>query len=475
MIFWRQFRMKRVPIEKFSIILFVLLLGLSLLISGCDSASEPVAQAAPQKEKEVRAPVEVATVETGDIALIFSYTGNLQSKDEIKIMPGAAGRIETVLVEEGDQVKAGDAIATLERDVYVIQLRQAQAALTTAKLQLAKMEMGARPEEIAVAEAALQLARAALNDVATVDDNERTTAAANLANAQAALRTAQAEYDKIAWAGNVGLMPQALALEQATVAYETALAAYNLQTTPSDAQLAPLMAQVVQAELALTLAKQPFREIDFEIVRVGIEQAEAAVELANLQLDETTIEAPFDGIIAELYITEGSTVGPQGPVALEVSNEVEMSVGIEEARIGQISKDQKAALQVDAYTGQDFPAVVTSIAPVADKDTHTFAVKVTPLDEAGLLRSGMFADLSILVDEKQNTLLVPLDAVTEVNGQTSVYVVKGNIADLRPVTVGLTSDGYVEILSGLEEGETVVTAGQPNLTDGAKVETVNRL
>ena len=87
----------------------------------------------------------------------------------------------------------------------------------------------------------------------------------------------------------------------------------------------------------------------------------------------------------------------------------------------------------------------------------------------------MFADLSILIQEKQNTLLVPLDAVTNVNDQDSVYVVKGNTVELRPVTVGLTSDGKVEILAGLEAGETVVTAGQADLTDGAKVETVNRL
>ena len=87
----------------------------------------------------------------------------------------------------------------------------------------------------------------------------------------------------------------------------------------------------------------------------------------------------------------------------------------------------------------------------------------------------MFANLSVLVDEKQNTLLVPVDAVTEVSGQPAVYVVKNNIAELRPVEVGLSNDGQVEILSGVEEGEMVVTAGQGNLTDGTKVETVNQL
>lgn len=467
--------MKKLPMKKFSMFTLILLLGISLLITGCGTSSESAQAAEVEPTPEPITPVEVAEVETGDIAQVFNYTGNLEAKDELKVMPGAAGRVEDVLVEVGDYVNAGDPIATLERDIYVLQLRQAQAALTNAKLQLAKMEMGARPEEIAVAEAAVQLARAALDDIATVSDNERTTAAAGLANAQTALRMAQYEYDKIAWAGNVGQMPQALALQQATTAYETALAGYNLQTTPGDAQLAPLMAQVVQAELALTLAKQPFREIDFEMARVGIEQAEAAVEMANLQLDEATIEAPFDGIIAELYITEGSSVGPAAPVVLEISDVVEMPVGIEESRIGQIEQGQSAALRVDAYPDQDFPAVVSSISPIADKSSHTFKVTITPVDEDRQLRSGMFANLGILVDEKQNTLLVPVDAITEDNGQPAVYVVKSNIAQLRSVEIGLSNDGFVEILSGVEEGEMVVTAGQGSLTDGAKVETVNRL
>ena len=467
--------MKKLPVKKFSMLILILLLGISLLITGCGSSSESAQAAGVEPTPEPIIPVEVAAVETGDIAQVFNYTGNLEAKDELKIMPGAGGRVEAVLVEVGDHVNAGDPLATLERDVYILQLRQAQAALTSAKLQLAKMEMGSRPEQIAVAEAAVQLARAALDDVATISDNERTTAAAGLANAQSALRMAQAEYDKIAWAGNVGQMPQALGLQQATTAYETALAGYNLQTNPGDAQLAPLMAQVVQAELALTMAKEPFLPIDYEMVRVGIEQAEAAVEMANLQLDEATIEAPFDGIIAELYITAGSSVGPGAPVALEVSDVVEMPVGIEEARIGQIQTGQRAALRVEAYPGQDFPAEVSSISPIADKSSHTFKVTITPIDVDRQLRSGMFANLSVLVDEKQNTLLVPVDAVTEVDGQSAVYVVKDNIAELRPVEVGLSNDGQVEILSGVEEGELVVIAGQGNLTDGAKVEMANRL
>lgn len=465
--------------KKLSPFILIVIFSLATLTTGCNNSApseEGVAQAAPSEETvEIGTPIEVDTVEVGDIALIYSYAGNLLAKDQINILPAASGRIESVLVEVGDEISKDDPIATIERDQYVEQVRQAQAALTTAKLNLAKMELGSRPEEIAAAQAAVQLARAALNDTATIDDNERTTAAAALAQAEAALKQAQSEYDKIAWAGNVGQMPQALALEQATINYENALSAYELQTNPSDSQLAPLMAQLTQAELALALTKQPFREIDFEMARVGVEQAESALALANLQLDETTIAAPFDGIVAEVYITEGSMAGPQSPVILQVSNDMEVSIEVEESRIGEVHEGQSVSLQVSAYPGQEFPAAVTSISPIADQDTRTFTVKIQPLDSNGQLRSGMYANAQLLVDEKQDTLLIPRDALTTVNDEPTVFVVNGDQVEQRAITTGLANNGQIEVLSGLESGDTIVVSGQANLIDGAKVEVVNNL
>jgi HlyD family secretion protein len=463
--------------QKSSTVLLLILVGLMGLLTACGSQSEqPVAQAAASQETiEIGVPVEVSTAETGNIALIYNYAGNLQAKDEVSLIPAAAGRIESVLVEVGDEVKVGDPIATIERDKYIEQVRQAQAGLTTAKLRLAKMELGSRPEEIAAAQAAVQLGRAALNDVASINDDERTTAAAALARAESALKKAQSDYDKIAWAGDVGTTSQAQALEQATIGYESALSAYTLQTNPSDSQLAPFMAQLTQAELALALIKQPYREIDFEMTRVAVEQAESALALANLQLDDTTVKAPFDGVIAEIYITEGSSVGPQTPVVKQVSKNMEVSIEVEESRIGEISKGQSASLQISAYPGQEFPAAVTSVAPVADKDTRTFTVKITPVDGDGLLRSGMYANALLLIDEKDNTLLVPRTALTTINDQPVVYVVNGNRVEQRTVVTGLSDQAQVEILSGLNSGDTIVVAGQPNLTDGAKIEVVNRL
>jgi HlyD family secretion protein len=449
-----------------------MLLAALIPLTACSPVGEPepVAQAAAPEEVPA-APVEVAPVETGDIAVIYAYTGNIEAADSVSVMPGTAGRIETVLVVVGDELKAGDPIAVVESDIYATQLRQAEAGLEAARLGLAKMEEGARPEQIAAAQAAVQFTRNAVSDLTDISDEERTTAVAALAQAEAGLRLAQSEYDKIAWAGQVGMMPQALQLEQATIGYEAAKAAYELQTNPSDLQLSPLMAQLAQAELALALAKNPFTETDYEMARNQVKLAEAALDMARIQMHETTIRAPFDGVVAELYVTEGSMVAPQAPAALFVSKPVEVMLNVEESRISHVTEDQNAALQVTAYPGQDFPAVVTNVAPTADSQSHTFAVQVTPMDEDHLLRSGMYANVSLLIEEKQETLLVPRAALTEVAGQETIYVVNDdNTAEQRAVTTGLEEDGRVEILSGLTAGEQVVIAGQTSLQDGSQVE-----
>lgn len=461
--------------NRFIPVVMILLFGAAMFTTACQSEAtkQPVAQAAAAEEEKV-IPVEVAEVRTGPMVLVLSYAGTLQAKDNLNIIPGANGRIESVLVEVGDEVKAGDPIAIVEDDTYLVQLKQAEAALTNAKLNLAKMELGSRPEEIAAAQAAVQLARAAVNDVANVNDDERTRAAADLARAEAELKAAQAEYDKIAWAGDVGRTPQAIRLEQATIGYQNALAKYNLDTNPSDSQLAPLMLQLANAELALALKKQPYRQIDFESARVAIQQAEAALEMANIQLGEVVIKAPFDGVVADLNVSKGSRVSPQSSVAQFISKEIEVVVNVPESRIGQLKKGQNAALQITAYPGQEFPGVVTSIAPVANANTRTFEVKITPVKGMNLLRSGMYANASVLAEEKQQTLLAPRAAIVTSSEQPLVYVVKSdNIVEQRPVTTGLSDEQNMEILAGLKAGEIVVTAGQSSLTDGTKVEVVS--
>ncbi len=232
----------------------------------------------------------------------------------------------------------------------------------------------------------------------------------------------------------------------------------------------------MQAELNLALAEEPFRPVDFEIIRAKIGQAETAVELAQLQLGYTIIEAPLDGVVAEMYIDEGDMVGNSTPLGLVLSQEIEVKLNIEESRLAQIETGQAVSLRVAAYPGLEFPALITNVAPHADSNTHTFAVTVTPLDKEGQLRSGMFADTTVLAAEKDNTLLVPVSAVMSIDGQSTVYAVTTDgTVEQRAVVIGLSNKHQVEILSGVKAGESVVTTGQANLQDGIKVNVVPEL
>jgi multidrug efflux pump subunit AcrA (membrane-fusion protein) len=123
--------------KKTSLLLTLLLVAL-IPLTACSPLgdSKPVVQAAAPEEVPA-APVEVAPVESGDIAVIYSYTGNIEAANSVNVMPGAAGRVESVLVEVGDELQAGDPIAVLESDLYATQLKQAEAGLEAARLGLA--------------------------------------------------------------------------------------------------------------------------------------------------------------------------------------------------------------------------------------------------------------------------------------------------------------------------------------------------
>ncbi len=449
---------------------FVTLLLAGIIITGCSSAA-----AAPEVQTQIverpPVPVEVTQAETGNIAAILSYTGNLRPTQNLSLVSIVAGAVEDVLVEVGDEVRAGDPVLRVEDTTYKAQLKQAEAGLTVAQTNLLKMKNGPRPEQIEMAEVALNAAKAQLEGVTTLTDDERTLAAASLAQAEAGLRLAQAQYDKIKWAGQAGMTPQALQLQQATIAYETARAAYNLQANPDDTTLAQLRAGIRQAELNLELLKNPLTAEDFALARAGIAQAEGIVALAQYQVDNVVLRAPFNGIIAEVYATVGSVAGPQLPAVKLIAKNLEAQIEVPENQIISFYDDQPAALKVSAYPNQDFPALVTSVAPAADDTSHTFPVIITPIDPESRLRAGMFAEAAILLEERTGVVLVPRSAVTTVGGRDVIYVVSEDetTVRMRPVKTGLSDDGRIEITNGLSVGETIVTAGLSNLSDGANI------
>ncbi len=455
--------------HKKTLIGLLMMALLAVIISGCNTTGAPEAQVIVPENPPV--PVEVSVVGTGNIANVLNYSGDLEPETSLSLVSIVSGAIEEVMVEAGDEVRAGDPILRIEDTTYRAQLKQAEAGLTVAQANLQKMLNGPRQEQIEIARVGVEAAKAQMEGVTTLTDDERTIASAQLAQAEAALRLAQSQYDKIKWAGQASMTPQALQLEQATIAYQTAKAAYDLQANPDRTTLAQLRAAVRRAELNLELAENPFTDEDYALARASVSQAEGVVALAQYQVDNVILRAPFDGVIAEVYATVGAVGGPQFPAVKLISKDLEVKIEIPENQIGQVYEGQPAALKVSAFPNEDFPAFVKTVAPAADATSHTFSVKIGVSDEVQKLRAGMFADVALLLDERANAVLVPRSAITEVDGQTVVFVVSddGQTVVARPVKTGLTDDGRIEITDGLSVGETIVTAGLSNLSNGVKI------
>ncbi len=282
-------------------------------------------------------------------------------------------------------------------------------------------------------------------------------AEANLASAEATLKRLKdgpTEEDiKIAESG-VARAEQALAMAKQPFRAE---------------EIAQAQSAVVAAEQQYELAKKPFTEHDLELARAGVEQAEAGVEMAEIALAETKVVSPIDGVVSERYLSSGALVSPQTPIVSVVSGEVELVLGVEESQIGKVKEGQRAEIVVAAYPGEVFGAKVAVVGPSADPKSRTFTVKVRPEEHDGKLRPGMFAQVSIVAEEREKAVLVPKEAVVSRGGQRVVYVVKGDVVQERPVQVGLARNGQVEIVSGVDAGEEVVVSGQSDLRDGDKV------
>src|SRR5579883_1089465 len=146
--------------------------------------NKPSTQGAPSGQRQIAVPVNLASVNRGNIASTLTYSGNIQSRASVNVLPRATGRIEQLNVDVGSRVKAGDTIAVLDRSQLEAQVRQAEA-------RLALLQAGARPEDVQAAQAALQSAQARL------DQMMQGGRAEDVASAQANLEAAQAKLNQL--------------------------------------------------------------------------------------------------------------------------------------------------------------------------------------------------------------------------------------------------------------------------------------
>ncbi len=219
---------------------------------------------------------------------------------------------------------------------------------------------------------------------------------------------------------------------------------------------------------------------DFEKIQYEMEALKATYDLAKLELSYTEIRAPIDGVIAERFIKVGNTIAADTPTFQVTSLDPLVSyLHAPEREYGRIHAGQSATIQIDALEDSQFDAVVARVSPVIDPDTGTFKITIEVnnaerhSDPSHRLKPGMFGRIAIVYDMHADALLIPRSAIIEEAGQSSVFLVDGDIAERRVIRTGYTQGAQIEVSNGLNDAEEFVTVGQTSLKNGSKVSIIN--
>lgn len=238
------------------------------------------------------------------------------------------------------------------------------------------------------------------------------------------------------------------------------------------AQVQQAKAQLDQAQRNLAreenlLKKNAATPQTVKSLRDGTKIAAAAYKEALTMLDYARITAPFSGIVTKKTCNVGDLATPGKPLLyLEEENNFQVITDIPEAMILRIHKDDRLPIFIPSVD-LSIEGIVAEVSPVADPSSRSAPIKLRIVADPRL-RSGQFARVTLTMDEAE-TLMVPTPAVIPFGQMERVFVVQDQTARLRLVRTGTRGDGHIEILSGLSEGETVITAGHENLLDGQPV------
>jgi HlyD family secretion protein len=469
-------------------------------------------------------PLATTTVTRGSIEETVSATGNVGVEEQAALPFGTGGEIAEVLVEAGQTVESGDVLARLDTSSLQGQIDQTQASLDTAKARLAQAQVPPSEKELASAQAALDSARANYEQVqegagaedlasaqaaldsaiATYDKVEAgptkaelAAAKAQLDSARAAVQQAQASYDRVKDSPFVAMLPESLNLQNATITLEQAQANYDAQANrptaselasanaqvaqaaaqlaaleqrPTASELASAAAQVAQAESTLDqLQSRPSPE-DIAVLQAQVNEATIALALAESQLEDAVITAPFGGTVIAVQVQEGEWASPgAAAIVLASTDSLVLEVNVDEIDVAGLAEGQEAHLTFSALDDAEVGGTVSYVAPSSTNvgGAVAYAVEIG-FDRSELpIRLGMTADVEIVTDSADDALLVPNRAIEADREEGRYYVTLQKAlgaTERLEVRIGIRDEANTQILEGVEEGDKLVLPEVPEQT-----------
>lgn len=209
----------------------------------------------------------------------------------------------------------------------------------------------------------------------------------------------------------------------------------------------------------------------FEQVEAGYIAAKAAYKFMKAN---RMVKAPFNGFITEKLKNVGEvympmSFSPAGPAILRLVNIdiLKARAQVSDRDIPMIKLKQKAVVITESYPEQKFMGKVSFISPEADPMSGMFTVEITINNKDHKLKSNQFVNLSIVIDEQKNALVIPKEAF--IRDSSVVFIANNNIAEKRSVMTGIESEDEIQVISGINAGDMVITKGNVGLKDGTKV------
>jgi len=250
---------------------------------------------------------------------------------------------------------------------------------------------------------------------------------------------------------------------------------YSIEATVLEALVNEARANASRSEAALKRAqdlhaKELISGTDYDTARANYDVDVARLRSSQARLSKTIIRAPFDGYVGlrRINIGDYATIGQELVDVVQI-NPLRVEFSVPETLLPKVRPNLPINVTVDAYPDDVFGGNITAVAPKSDVRGHSLEVRASLPNDELKLRPGLFVRVTVSLGVKQDAIIIPEQAIWPIGQDKTVYVVIDGKAQRRVVKLGGRQPGAVEIITGLEAGETIVTAGQMKLYEGAAV------